>query len=122
MTPETKAALIAKLQDDSVKIQSKYRHQEWQDTDENAYEMHKTSIEAHKYFEYRIKPSTVSLAAVELPKPEITSKFFARELCASEDYDRFTFDTRNYVIFKTESDAQQWADYLNSVLSCIEKE
>jgi hypothetical protein len=113
MTPETKAALIAKLQDDSVQLQFKLKCGNWADDDHSIESIINAIVLGYIY---RIKPSTVSLPAVELPKP-----IFHKYLETIQYHNIFYITDISDTKFKTESDAQQWAEYLNSVLGCIKK-
>ena len=119
MNEQTKQALIAKLQDDSVELQIGIINGIWTDTKYSALEAH---IESSKHnLDLRIKPSTVSLPACELPKPE-TFELIAPLNIRAIDSTALPFMCASILSFKTESDAQAWADYLNSVLGCIDKE
>jgi len=108
MTPETKAALIAKLQDDSVELLLTFK------ADDNGRHYRLNTIRdciECLYDDGRnqlgIKPSTVSLPACELPK--------LLSVVKTKNNDVYWV----YLALESESDRNQWADYLNSVLGCI---
>ena len=106
MTPETTAALIAKLQDGSVELQYKGKFDGlWKDSSQTADEIMYSIVEG---IEYRIKPSTVSLPEVELPKN--TSFFMTSDFDCKLDIG---------IYFKNNADKIEWADYLNSILGEI---
>ena len=106
MTPETKAALIAKLQDDSVELQVKNLLNQYVDSSVSAYELHRMVYVFNH--EYRIKPSTVSLPAVELPKP-------LKVECKCRP-DSIGYEPWVMINFKSNADFEQWHDYINSAL------